>query len=87
MGSAAGFKDVWVAEGSKIRGLRERTAAQMARKPMAVFEGPDVARAGQILRIAIANPPCPVQDDHIEDVVRCLELLCSRVATLIPAEH
>jgi hypothetical protein len=77
-----GVKDCWIAEGRHIRGLRERTAAQMAGNPMAVFEDIDAARAAQILQTALTHPPCPVEDDQIEDVTCCLAILRSRVAAL-----
>jgi hypothetical protein len=77
-----GVKDCWVAEGSRARGLRERTAARMAENPVAQFEDIDAARAIQILSTALDHPPCPVEDDQIEDVTRYLEILRARVATL-----
>jgi len=80
-----GVKDCWVAEGNRTRGLRERTAAQMARNPMALFEDIDASRALQILRAALGCPPCPVDEDQVEDVARFLELLRSRVTALAPS--
>jgi len=77
-----GVKDCWVAEGRQTRSLHDRTAAQMAHNPMALFEDIDAARAVQILQTALTHPPCPVQDDQIEDVTCCLEILRSRVAAL-----
>jgi hypothetical protein len=77
-----GVKDCWVAEGSRTRGFRERTAALMAENPTAQFEDIDAARAVQILSTALDHPPCPVEDDQIEDVTHSLEILRSRVAML-----
>lgn len=77
-----GVKDCWVAEGGKARGLRDRTAAHMADNPVALFEDIDAARAVQILSPALDHPPCPVEDDQIEDVTRYLEIVRSRVAAL-----
>ena len=50
-----GVKDCWVAEGRKGRGLRDRTAAQMASNPEALFEDIDSARAVRILSTALTN--------------------------------
>lgn len=80
-----GIKDCWVAEGRKTRDLRDRTAAQMANNPMAVFEDIDAGDARRILTLALDQEPCPVEDDQIHDVTYCLEILRSRVRTL--AEH
>ena len=77
-----GVKDCWVAQGRQTRSLHDRTAAQMADNPMALFEDIDATRAVQILQTALTHPPCPVQDDQIEDVTRYLEILRSRVTTL-----
>ncbi len=77
-----GVKDCWVAEGRQTRSLHDRTAAEMADNPMALFEDIDAARAEQILRTALSQPPCPIEDDQIEDVTCCLEILRSRVAVL-----
>lgn len=77
-----GLKDCWIAEGRQARNLHDRTAAQMAENPLALFEDIDAARAEQILRTALTHPPCPVQDDQIEDITGCLGILRSRVAAL-----
>jgi hypothetical protein len=77
-----GVKDCWVAQGRRTCGLHDRTAAQMADNPLALFEDIDAPRAVQILQTALTHPPCPVQDDQIEDVTCCLEILRSRVAAL-----
>ena len=78
-----GVKDCWVAEGHRTRGLRERTAARMAENPVALFEDIDAAHAVQVLSTALNHPPCPVEDDQIEDVTHSLEILRSRVAALV----
>jgi hypothetical protein len=77
-----GVKDCWIGEGRQIRGLRDRTAAQMADTPGTLFEDVDTARAEQVLSAALTHPPCPVQDDQIEDVTIHLEILRSRVSVL-----
>jgi hypothetical protein len=73
-----GIKDAWVAEGKQAKGLRNRIAANMADEPVAVFEDIDVRTAAQGLREALACPPCPEQDDQIEDVATHLFLVRSR---------
>ncbi len=82
-----GVKDCWVAEGRLTRGLRNRTAAEMAENPMSLFEDIDAARAVQILQTGLSHPPCPVESDQIEDVTRCLEILRARVAALAESAH
>jgi hypothetical protein len=77
-----GVKDCWIAEGRKTRGLRDRTAAEMADNPMATFEDIDAERAVETLGAALRCPPCPVEPDQVEDVTACLEILRARVATL-----
>lgn len=77
-----GVKDCWIAQGRQIRGLRDRTAAQLADNPMALFEDIDASRAEQVLTSALTHPTCPAQDDQIEDVTNCLEILRSRALAL-----
>jgi hypothetical protein len=73
-----GIKDAWVAEGKKTKGLRNRIAAKLADEPVAVFEDIDFGTASRALREALACPPCPEQDDQIEDVATHLFLVRSR---------
>jgi hypothetical protein len=77
-----GIKDCWVADGRKARALRDRTADKLADNPMAVFEDIGADDARRILTSALAQQPCPVQDDQIQDVTRYIEVLRSRVRTL-----
>jgi hypothetical protein len=63
-----GIKDAWIAEGRQAKGLRNRIADELGDRPDAVFEDVDLATAVGVLRVALACPPCPVQDDQIEDV-------------------
>lgn len=76
-----GIKDCWVTEGRAARGLRDTVAAGMAGNPDVFFEDIDAATATGLLGSALANPPCPEQDDQIEDVAMYLYLVQSR------AEH
>ncbi len=77
-----GVKDCWVAEGRRVRQLRNRVASSMAGKPDAYFEDLGTAATAELLGPALARPPCPVQPDQIEDVRAHLHLVHSRVAHL-----
>ena len=74
-----GIKDCWVAEGKMARGMRNHTAAAMAAEPLALFEDITIDDALDRLTDALAQPPCPVQDDQVEDVAGFLPLLKARV--------
>jgi hypothetical protein len=73
-----GIKDAWVANGREARGLRNRVADGLADEPDAYFEDIDPATAAEALNDALAWPPCPEQDDQIEDVATYLFLVRSR---------
>jgi hypothetical protein len=77
-----GVKDAWIAEGKQTKGLRNRIAAELGDRPDAVFEDVDLATAVGVLRAALACPPCPEQDDQIEDVATHLFLVRSRTDRL-----
>jgi hypothetical protein len=77
-GLGGGVKDAWVAEGRQARGVRDRVMAGLADEPTAVFEDIDVRTAAQLLRDALECPPCPVQDDQVEDVATHLVLARAR---------
>ena len=77
-----GVKDCWVAEGRSAKGIRDSIAATMINDPDAYFEDMDAATTATLLREALANPPCPEQEDQLEDVATYLFLLRSRTAHL-----
>jgi hypothetical protein len=77
-----GVKDAWVAEGADARGMRDMIAARMADDPDAYFDDIDVATVAEALRDALVCPPCPEQDDQIEDVGAHLWLVRSRAERL-----
>ncbi len=74
-----GIKDCWVSEGRSAKAMRNTVAAAMAGKPEAVFEDIDATAVAGLLGAALTNPPCPEQDDQIEDVADLLYLLRARV--------
>lgn len=74
-----GIKDCWVTEGRSAKAMRNTVAAAMASKPEAVFEDIDATAVAALLGAALANLPCPEQDDQIEDVASHLYLLRARV--------
>jgi hypothetical protein len=77
-----GIKDCWVAEGRDARAMRTTLATQLAGEPGVVFEDVETATAANLLRDALACPPCPEQDDQIEDVAIHLYLVRSRTELL-----
>jgi len=77
-----GVKDCWPTQGRRAKGLRNAMAAKMADNPEAYFEDLDEATAARLLGEALDNPPCPVQDDQIQDVGKHLYLLRSRTEQL-----
>jgi len=76
---SGGVKDCWVAEGRAAGRLRDDTAAQIASNPFAEFEDLPVDTTLRILSAAMAQAPCPEQDDQIEDVARFLPLTRARL--------
>ncbi|HEY5248253.1 MAG TPA: hypothetical protein VIJ15_07370 [Dermatophilaceae bacterium] len=74
-----GIKDCWVSEGRTAKEMRNTVAAAMAGKPETVFEDIDATAVAALLGSALTNPPCPEQDDQIEDVASHLYLLRARV--------
>jgi len=77
-----GVKDCWVSEGRAARGLHDSIADAMAREPDTYFVDLDSAAAATALREALSNPPCPEQDDQVEDVGELLYLTRSRTEHL-----
>jgi len=77
-----GVKDCWIAEGKQARGIRNHTAIAMAAEPMAQFEDIAVDDALELLADALEQPPCPVEEDQIEDVAVHLPLIRARVRWL-----
>ena len=77
-----GLKDAWIAEGPDARDLHTAVATELAGDPMVVVENIDEDAAASLLRDALACPPCPEQDDQIEDVATHLHLVRSRTALL-----
>jgi Plasmid pRiA4b ORF-3-like protein len=80
-----GVKDCFVAEGRRARDARKSLATAAAGEPDTFFEDIDAARVVDLLRPALDRPPCPVQDDQIEDVPMFRYLLLSRVEELARA--
>lgn len=74
-----GVKDCWVTADRRARGVRNRISSEMANRPEADFEDLDAAGVVEVLRPALAAPPCPREPDQIEDVASYLHLLQSRV--------
>ncbi len=90
-GLGGGVKDAWVVQRRDALGIRDRTAAQLVGNPTAIFEDVDVETAAVLLRAALAEQPCPEQDDQIRDVATHLPLVVSRAVRLaelagLPAE-
>jgi len=77
-----GVKDCWVAQGRAAKGMRNQVAAAMAANPTTFFEDLDAATAAEHLRSALANPPCPEQDDQVQDVAANLYLVRARTDLL-----
>jgi hypothetical protein len=78
-GLGGGVKDALVAEGRALSRLRNDTAAEMASNPLAEFEDLTLPAAAVRLAAALAEDPCPVADDQIEDVARFLPLIRARL--------
>ena len=74
-----GVKDCWVAEGRPAKEMRNNVAGGMASEPTTFFEDIDAADVAELLGLALASPPCPEQDDQIEDVAAHLYLVRARV--------
>jgi hypothetical protein len=64
-----------------VRARYQRAAQQFGLE----FRDYKPAEAGAILRQALASPPCPVEEDQVEDVGDFLDLLRARVDLLPPA--
>jgi len=74
-----GIKDCWVAEGRPAKEMRDTVAAAMASNPTTFFKDIDAAAVAGLLGSALTSPPCPEQEDQIEDVARYLYLVRARV--------
>ncbi len=77
-----GIKDCWPTEGRSAKVMRNAAADAMAASPNALFEDVDAATAATLLATALANPPCPEQDDQIRDVAANLYLTRARAELL-----
>jgi hypothetical protein len=71
-----GVKDCWVTD--QVAGLRERYAEAGAQIGVDVVDY-SAAEARAIVEGALAQPPCPVDRDQIEDVDKYLDLLRRRI--------
>jgi hypothetical protein len=76
-----GIKDVWPTDDPKEVRAQYRLATRMTGMELRVH---DPAETRAILDAALAQPPCPMQEDQIEGVDRYLDLLRRRV-DLLPA--
>ncbi|MDP9799600.1 hypothetical protein J2S43_008112 [Catenuloplanes nepalensis] len=74
-----GIKDCWVSPDPATMRDAYRQAAML---PGVVFRDFTPAEAATILRRALEQPPCPEQDDQIEDVALHLDLVRNRVARI-----
>jgi hypothetical protein len=77
-GLGGGIRDVWVAVGREARGMRADVAGFMGLDPTSYFEDLTPRQALEVLRSALAAPPCPEEPDQVEDVAARLYLTHSR---------
>jgi hypothetical protein len=77
-----GIKDAWVATGKEAVAMRDRLAHQMTDNPLATFADLDLESAAVLLCETLAEEPCPVEVDQVEDVARNLHLAASRARLL-----
>jgi hypothetical protein len=77
-----GVKDCWLTAGRDAANMRNAIAAAMATDPHSEFEDIDVVAVAQLLREALGKPPCPVDEEQVDDVARHLYLARARAELL-----
>ncbi len=77
-----GVKDCWLSEDPDA--LWEQTSSVMAQDPRTEFGPIPWDRAQDVLQAALAAPPCPEDEDQVEDVATFLPILRSRLELLDP---